>query len=51
MTQPTRECSKCGYRGIDVHEYPTYSRILDRDVTDYFCKDIEACLDRVEVKE
>jgi len=40
------KCEVCGYEGEDVHEYPTYSKVLGRDTTEYQCDDITACLDR-----
>jgi hypothetical protein len=39
-------CEVCGFRGTDVHEYPTYSNVLGRDTTEFQCKDITACLNR-----
>ena len=39
-----RTCWKCGHKGTDVREEPTH--ILGRDTTEYFCDNIEACLDR-----
>lgn len=43
---PQKTCAVCGYKGSDVHEYPTYLRVLGRDTTELQCDDIEACLDR-----
>ncbi|KKN64727.1 hypothetical protein LCGC14_0488590 [marine sediment metagenome] len=43
-------CSVCFHKGNDVHEYPTYSQELQRDTTDYFCKDEEECLKRKEAQ-
>jgi len=42
----TKTCWRCGHRGLDVSEQPTH--ILGRDTTEYFCNDIETCLDRCE---
>jgi hypothetical protein len=39
-------CEVCGHRGVDVHEYPTYSQVLKRDTTEMQCDDINACLNR-----
>jgi ASC-1-like (ASCH) protein len=39
-------CEVCGHQGVDVHEYPTYSAVLNRDTSEYQCDDIDACLNR-----
>ena len=43
---PQKTCEVCGHTGTDVHEYPTYSRVLGRDTTEYQCDNIDTCLDR-----
>lgn len=41
-----RVCEVCGRIETGIHEYPTYSRVLGRDTTEYQCDDIDACLNR-----
>jgi len=45
-TDNVHTCLVCGHTGTDVHEYPTYSKVLGRDTTEYQCDDIEDCLVR-----
>lgn len=41
------ECEVCGYKGEDVHEWPTHDRHLG-DTTKYLCDDDESCVKRQE---
>ena len=47
--EPQRKCCVCGITSSDVDEVPTYR--MGIDTTDYFCKDVDACLDRKEEKD
>lgn len=40
-------CELCGHQGNDVHEYPTYDRVLHQDTYQHQCDDINACYDRM----
>jgi hypothetical protein len=46
LGQFVKRCSQCGHTGPDVTEQPTYSPVLFRDTTDYFCVDVKTCLNR-----
>jgi len=34
-------CTRCGYVGVDVHQYPT--RIRCKDTSEYLCDEVEDC--------
>jgi len=41
-----KTCEVCGMTSRNIHEYPTYSKVLGRDTTEYQCDEINECLGR-----